>query len=577
VRLQTKLTVAFAAVALLPIASLTALARVVVADRYRGEFDRSLAEHDARVTDEYERLRADVEQAAARLANVDDRLLRPLLLHLANGPLDEDVARRVKAGAPAAMRALGLDIFEIVDERGEVLAAGHFAGRVGDSDPDALAAARRTPGRGRLVHDQILDGGRARDVLALEVAREVQGSFDGGKNPRVIVVCGRILGNAFMARLHSSARLYSADGQPLAARAPAPPKRWPRRVIELAGPDGMPAARVEIAVSNAELTSALEGISWAAGALAVSGVVLALLGGAVVARRISGPLRELSAGARAVARGSLDATVPVRTRDEVGELAATFNAMTRDLAGAREELVRAERVAAWREIAQRIAHEIKNPLTPIQMAIETLQRVHGRAKARPVADGDAAASSQFDALFAESAQTILDEVARLKHIVAEFSSFARMPQPKLAAVDVSDVVDAALALYKGGDTPIDLSLAHDLPPALADREQLTQVVINLVENARDAVRAGGRIRVSTRAGDNRIELEVADDGPGLSDEARAKLFTPYFTTKAKGTGLGLAIVHRIVRDHGGDIRVGGAAGNGAVFTVALPRAMQSPA
>jgi nitrogen fixation/metabolism regulation signal transduction histidine kinase len=313
------------------------------------------------------------------------------------------------------------------------------------------------------------------------------------------------------------------------------------------------------------LTSALTGIGWAAAALAVGGLVLALLGGAVVARRISDPLRELAEGARAVARGSLDATVPVRTRDEVGELASTFNAMTRDLASAREELVRAERVAAWREIAQRIAHEIKNPLTPIQMAIETLQRAHRKG------------APQFDSLFGESAQTILDEVGRLKRIVAEFSSFARMPQPRLAPVDVSELVDSALALYKGGDTPLDLTLGRDLPPALADREQLTQVVINLVENARDAVAAGGRIRVSTRSSDGRVELEVADDGPGLSDEARAKLFTPYFTTKAKGTGLGLAIVHRIVRDHGGDIRVGGAPGAGAVFTVALPPATPSPA
>jgi nitrogen fixation/metabolism regulation signal transduction histidine kinase len=291
--------------------------------------------------------------------------------------------------------------------------------------------------------------------------------------------------------------------------------------------------------------------------------VLALLAGALVARRITGPLRELADGAVAVAGGSLDASVPVRTRDEVGELAATFNAMTRDLAGARDELVRAERVAAWREIAQRIAHEIKNPLTPIQMAIETLQRAHRKS------------APQFDALFGESAQTILDEVGRLKRIVHEFSSFARMPAPALAPVDVSEVVDGALALYKGGETALDLVLPRDLPRALADKEQLTQVVINLVENARDAVAAGkGRIRVVTRADieRGRIELEVADDGPGLSDEARGKLFTPYFTTKPRGTGLGLAIVHRIVTDHGGEIRVGGSPGAGAVFTVALPKA-----
>ena len=558
-RLQTKLTVAFAAVALLPIAGLTAVARVVVADRYRADFARRLDDAAATVDREYGRLAADVEQATARVASVDDRLVRPVLIARAKGPLPDDLARDTKERAHAAMRALGFDILEIVDDRGEVLAAGHFDGRVGDSDPDALAAARLAAGRARLVRDQVLDGGRARTVLALEVARDVELRY-GDRPARVVIVGGRILGEDFVARLDPSARLLAPDGTLLAGRAAAPPRRWPRKVIELTGADGKPAARVEIAVSNDQLTADLAWIGWASGALAAGGLALALLLGAFVARRITGPMRELAEGARAVARGSLDSAVPVRTRDEVGELAATFNGMTRDLSAAREELVRAERVAAWREIAQRIAHEIKNPLTPIQMAIETLQRAHKKG------------APQFEALFGESAQTILDEVGRLKRIVAEFSSFARMPQPRLAPVDLSEVVDGALALYKAGDTPLMLTLPRDLPAALADREQLTQVVINLVENARDAVAGAGRIRVTTRAADGRVELEVADDGPGLSDEARAKLFTPYFTTKARGTGLGLAIVHRIVSDHGGEIRVGGSPGRGAVFTIALPRA-----
>jgi signal transduction histidine kinase len=560
VRLQTKLTVAFAAVALLPIAALTAVARIVVSERYRVEFAHTLDAAEDQVSDEYRRLAGDVEQATERLADAEDRLVQPILLQLTKGPhLDDDAAQATAARVHAGMRALGFDTLEIVDERGEVLAAGHFAGRIGESDPDALAAARRSPGKARLVKEQILDGGRARTVLALEAAREVQGRY-GDRAPRVIVVGGRIVGGAFVARLDQSARLYAADGTLVAARAPAPPKRWQRRVVELPGPDGQAAARVEIAVADDKLTEALAGIGWASGALALGGFVLALLFGAFVARRITEPLRELADGARAVARGSLETSVPVRTRDEVGELAATFNGMTRDLTSAQRELVRAERVAAWRDIAQRIAHEIKNPLTPIQMAIETLQRAHRKG------------APQFDSLFGESAQTILDEVGRLKRIVAEFSSFARMPQPTLAPVDVSEVVDAALALYKGGETALDLTLARDLPSALADKEQLTQVIINLVENARDAVAGGGRIRVSTSAADGRVELTVSDDGPGLSDEARAKLFTPYFTTKARGTGLGLAIVHRIVSDHGGEIRVGGVPGEGAVFTVALPKA-----
>jgi two-component system, NtrC family, nitrogen regulation sensor histidine kinase NtrY len=561
VRLQTKLTVAFAAVALLPIAALTAVARVVVVDRYRAESRAELDRAEAHVSDEYNRLGSDVQDATKRIANADDRLLSPVLLQLAKAHrLDDDVAQATRERSTAAMRALGFDILEIVDDRGEVLAAGHFAGRIGDADSEALAVARRVPGTARLVYDQILDGGRARKVLALEAAREVQHQF-GDRSASIVVIGGRIVGDSFVESLGSSARLYATDGTLLAAaRGPVPLKRWPHRVIPLAGPDGEPAARVEIAVSNESLDGALSGISWASAALAVGAFVLALLFGAIVARRITGPLRELADGANAVAGGSLDASVPVRTRDEVGELAATFNGMIRDLTTARDELVRAERVAAWREIAQRIAHEIKNPLTPIQMAIETLQRAHKKSAA------------QFDALFGESAQTILDEVGRLKRIVHEFSSFARMPAPTLAPVDVSEIVDAALALYKGGETALALELPRDLPRALADREQLTQVIINLVENARDAVGGKGHIRVATRAVDGRIELEVADDGPGLSDEARAKLFTPYFTTKPGGTGLGLAIVHRIVSDHGGEIRVGGAPGSGAVFTVALPRA-----
>ncbi len=564
-RLQTKLTVAFAAVALLPIAALTAVARVVVVDRYRGEFAETLDRAESQVTDEYRRLQSDVEAATERLANMDDRLLGPVLLQLAKArTLDDDVVQATQERARAAMRTLGFDILEIVDERGEVLAAGHFPGRVDESDPEALAVARRVPGKARLVHDEVLDGGSARKVLALEAAREVQRPF-GDRLARVVVVGGRIVGDAFVTRVDPAgqlyARLYAADGTLLAAaRKEKPPRGWQHRSIELAGPDGEPAARVEIAVSNDNLDDALRVIGRGAAALAVGAFVLALLFGALVARRITEPLRELADGANAVAGGSLDASVPVRTRDEVGELAATFNAMTRDLASARDELVRAERVAAWREIAQRIAHEIKNPLTPIQMAIETLQRARARS------------ATQFDALFGESAQTILDEVGRLKRIVHEFSSFARMPAPSLAPVDVSENVDAALALYKGGELALELTLPRDLPRALADKEQLTQVVINLVENARDAVGGKGCIRVVTRSVDGAVELEVADDGPGLSDEARARLFTPYFTTKPRGTGLGLAIVHRIVTDHGGEIRVGGAPGQGAVFTVSLPRA-----
>jgi signal transduction histidine kinase len=565
-RLQTKLTLAFAAVALVEALLWGGVARRLVENRYRAGFRRDLDEAEAGVEREFRRAADEVGQATARVARADDPLLGPLLVALARGPLDDDQARELASGVDGQMRALGFDVLEIVDERGTVLAAAHLPGRVGDADPAALAVAQHQPGRARLVEEQVIEGGAARPILALEAARPVQARFADDARARVVVVGGRRLGAPFLERLPHAARLLRLDGAVLETRG-EPSRRAPRRLVELPGGDGLPAARVEVVVPDDELVRTLTGLGWATVALGMGGLALALLVGALAAQRITGPVRDLARAARAVARGELEARVPVRTRDEVGALGDAFNAMTRDLSTARSDLVRAERIAAWREIAQRIAHEIKNPLTPIQMAIETLQRAH--AKRAP----------QFDELFAESSRTILDEVGRLKHIVAEFSRFARLPVPRLAPVDVGEVVEAALALYAGA-APVERRLAPSLPAALADREQLTQVLLNLLENARDAVEtraAEGRIIVTTRALEARVELEVEDNGPGLSDEARARLFTPYFTTKTRGTGLGLAIVHRIVSDHGGEIRVGDAAGRGAVFTVALPLAGATPA
>ncbi len=568
-RLQTKLTLAFAAVALAPIAVLAGVARVVISNQYRGEFKRTLEQAQAEVDHEYQRMSDDVQAATLRVARVDDPTIGPLLVELAKGGLDDEHQRDLEARAETQMRALGFDVFTILDERGEILAAPHFPGRIGDQDPAALALARDRTGSAQLVEEQLIENGSARRQLAIESAREVQlhvpvPSSEGGvaRRPRVTVIGGRALGAAFLQRLHRGARLVAPDGKVLLG--PPPPAGahpYPQTVVEFKRADGTLAAKVEISIPDDELEHTLDLISFAAAGLGLGGLALALLLGAIVARRWSEPLADLADGARAVSRGQLDAQVKVSGSDEIGQLAIAFNTMTRDLLAAREELVRAERVAAWRDIAQRIAHEIKNPLTPIQMAIETLQRAQKKG------------TEHFDALFVESAQTILDEVARLKNIVGEFSAFARMPAPQLKPCDLGELVEAALALYAGAVT-LERNLQPELPRAFADRDQVTQVLMNLLENARDAASTtpAGSIRITTRAAGDRVEIEIADNGPGLSEEARGKIFTPYFTTKPKGTGLGLAIVHRIVTDHGGEIRVGGAPGEGAVFTVAFPRA-----
>jgi nitrogen fixation/metabolism regulation signal transduction histidine kinase len=224
----------------------------------------------------------------------------------------------------------------------------------------------------------------------------------------------------------------------------------------------------------------------------------------------------------------------------------------------------AERIAAWQEIARRLAHEIKNPLTPIQMAMDTLRKTW--KKQHP----------DFAEILDESTTTVLQEADRLKHIVSEFSDFARMPKPEFQRIDLNELVRSATSLYQGGGAPVEVKLADTLPELDADKNQLNQVVLNLVENARDAIskKDNGKIVVSTRMGDanDRAMLVVEDNGPGVPPDLKDKVFAPYFTTKhAKGgTGLGLAIVHRIVSDHGGRITITDIKGGGAKFAIELP-------
>ncbi len=294
------------------------------------------------------------------------------------------------------------------------------------------------------------------------------------------------------------------------------------------------------------------------------GIVLAILLSRWAAARVTRPVEQLAEAAREVAAGKWSAQVPVTSTDELGALAESFNRMTGELLEQRERLVQAERVAAWRELARRLAHELNNPLFPLQLTVENLLRARQQNP------------QEFEEVFREAASTLLAEIANLKTIVARFSEFSKMPKPRMQRVELNEAVRNASRLFQaqlktGNSTGIECKLDLDasLEPIAADPELLHRALSNLIVNAMDAMPEGGILTLRTLQEGEQAILEVSDTGPGLKPEECQRLFTPYYTTKAHGTGLGLAIVQSVVSDHGGRIVVHSEAGT--TFRIELPR------
>ncbi len=226
------------------------------------------------------------------------------------------------------------------------------------------------------------------------------------------------------------------------------------------------------------------------------------------------------------------------------------------------ELIKAQKVAAWQEVARRVAHEIKNPLTPIQLSAQRLRKKFFEK------------SPDFDRVFDDATNVIINQVGSLKHMADEFSKFARLPAPEMARQSLHDVLQEVVTLYRPSQKDIDLlmELDEDLPSMNFDREQLRRVFVNLFDNAIQAMNQKGRLWVSTKYDTKRKRavVTVADEGSGIAQEDQERLFVPYFTRKKTGTGLGLAIVRRIITDHDGQIQAGNNQPKGATFTFDLP-------
>jgi two-component system, NtrC family, nitrogen regulation sensor histidine kinase NtrY len=334
--------------------------------------------------------------------------------------------------------------------------------------------------------------------------------------------------------------------------------------IPLKNVTGRVLAVLIVALSREGMVEAQQHIRTIAYGVASGGILLTIACSLWIAARVSRPIEQLAHAAEEVASGNWDVRVPERGHDEVSVLARSFNHMTEQLANQREQLVQSERVAAWRELARRLAHELKNPLFPLQLTVENLVR----ARALSV--------EEFDEVFRESTATLGMEIANLKAIIGRFSDFSKMPKPELERIDAKDVVERVRSLYEGAanrEAKIEFAteIAGEPMAMMVDPELLHRALSNLVLNAMDAMPNGGKLTISARPRGANIEIKVADMGEGLTQEECERLFTPYYTTKLHGTGLGLAIVQSVVADHGGTIAVESREGGGATFIITLPR------
>jgi two-component system, NtrC family, nitrogen regulation sensor histidine kinase NtrY len=562
-----------------------------VSMRVRRVFDRLDQEQTAAFVGQFRR---EFQQRATGVASDLDRIaasdrLTRMALDLTQGG---DPAPYLTEAASLAQE-YRLDFLEIAGPEGAIVSSAQWPARFGYKEP-AIAAAGRPP---FLKQEDLPDGSSQTGLFAVRSVQAGQSSIYlvGGTRldhnfladlPTPVgseVYLYRNTGNTFDAR-----NLTGADGdipdaakyQPLidAARTTAndasgvvflTAKRADSvnaTAIPLKAEDGSVMAVLLVANSRRGMVEVQNHIRAITYSVAGAGILFAIAASLWIAARVSRPIEQLARAAGEVAEGRWDTQVAINTHDEVGALAESFNRMTSQLADQRERLVQSERVAAWRELARRLAHELKNPLFPLQLTVENMVR------ARQLS------ATEFNEVFVESTETLKAEIANMKTIIGRFSDFSKMPKPQEAKIDARDVIQRTVTLYepslKEREQPIQLrtEIANDPLTISADAELLHRALSNLVLNAIDAMPEGGTLSVSAHRKDGAVRIRVSDTGKGLTPEECERLFTPYYTTKEYGTGLGLAIVQSVVADHRGTISVESSSGDGASFVIDLPAA-----
>jgi signal transduction histidine kinase len=485
-----------------------------------------------------------------------------------------------------------LDFLEFTTSDGTIFSSAQWSARFGYKEP----AVTSTPGKPFLKREELQDG----VALGLFAVRPIRISDKpiyviGGERLDRDFIGGLMLPTGMRAMLYRN-RGAGFDPQNLLGVEPGTPNldriaplienvqrsgteqttivHWTSdlrdaetiRAFPLKADNGELLGVLLVGHSRRDLVQFLYDIRTVAFTVGGAGILLAILVSLWMAARFTRPVEQLAEAARTVAAGNWETRVEVPNTDELGDMAEAFNTMTQEIISQRERLLQAERVAAWRELARRLAHELKNPLFPLQITVENLLR----ARTLPY--------EEFDEVFRESTATLLAEIANLKNIIARFSDFSKMPQPQLQRVQVNDLLRQVVKLHEPQfhteGKPVvaaDLDLDSKVPEIDADPDLLHRVFSNLLLNAMDAMPNGGIITLRSIDQPDSIRIEIADSGTGLTPEEASRIFTPYYTSKQHGTGLGLAIVQSVISDHQGSITVESTPGEGATFRIQLPK------
>jgi signal transduction histidine kinase len=563
-KLRTRLSLLLSLLSLLVVALVTVVIYWLTASALTGEL-REQADQVASRVNAYIEVRGD--NAMRTLGAVSqERTFRETLAMVASGQL-EPQSPQVVGAAERAASGTGLDVLEILDGEGTVLSSAHWKAYYGTQHPEAVSLATNS---GESTACVMVDtAGRSR--VSLAGARRITvgernfyvfgGYFMDGQS---LVNLQSLLGvDALLVPLATAGGEASAEGSSVS------PRSHVVREIALPHTGEAPAAKLVVGVSRARLESLSGGLREAFLYAAVAALAASWIIAFFLSARITRPVERLTAGARRVARGDFSTAIEGGGADELGQLVTSFNKMVADLKDSQVRMARVERIAAWREVARRIAHEIKNALSPIQLSVENVQRSYGKG------------GGNFEKVLTQATATVREEVDGLRSMVDEFSQLARMPAPSLTRQDLRDVIDRVVTLYEKARPTV--SVTFDRPDqsleAMIDSGQLARALGNMVLNALEACSDGGRVAVSTRTSapggpEDRgwLAIDIRDNGKGFEPEQLERIFEPYYTTKKGGTGLGLAIAMKIISDHEGTIEVRSEPGTGSIFTVLLPAA-----